>query len=45
MIIQKQTGKQGKTGKLNGKRTHDMSPEIQHKDGPTSDSMSLGKKK
>ena len=34
-----------KTGKLNGKRTHDMSPKIQHKDGPTSDSMSLGKKK
>jgi hypothetical protein len=34
-----------KTGKLNGKRTHDMSPEIQHKDGPTSDYISLGKDK
>jgi hypothetical protein len=34
-----------KTGKLNGKRTQDMSPEIQHKDGPTSDYMSLGKEK
>jgi hypothetical protein len=39
MIIQKQTGK------LNGKRTQDMSPEIQHKDGPTSDYMSLTKEK
>jgi len=32
-----------KTGKLNGKRTQDMSPEIEHKDGPTSDTMALGK--
>ena len=34
-----------KTRKLNGKRTQDMSPEIQHTDGPTSDSVSLGKEK
>lgn len=32
-----------KTGKLNGKRTQDISLEIEHKDGSTSDSMSLGK--